>query len=177
LYYLDKLVQQVLTAAEKQSALNDTWVIITGDHAEEFNENGLGYWGHGSNFSRWQVQTPLLIKAPGQIAGAVENRMSLHQDIVPTLMQEALGCTGPLTDYSNGANLFHLPEKRGTVMASYMSSAYLVDGIIMDRTVNKKYDWLDMKQERSMADPGSVRELMQEERRFIKNGRTATTNH
>lgn len=167
LYYLDTLVQQVLAATEKQSSLSNTWVIITGDHAEEFNENGLGYWGHGSNFTRWQVQTPLLVKAPGQTTGAVQSRMSLHQDIVPTLMQEALGCTGPLTDYSNGANLFHLPEKRGTVMASYMSSAYLVDGIIMDRTVNKKYDWLDMKQERSIGEPGPVRELMQEERRFI----------
>ena len=170
LYYLDTLVSSVLSALEKRPDFRNTWIIITGDHAEEFNENKSGYWGHGSNFSKWQVQTPMIIKAPGQSQGSVETRMSLHQDIVPTLMQEALGCAGPVTDYSNGANLFHLPqEARGTVVGSYMSSAYVVDGMVLDKTSNHKYAWQDIRQERVLDDPKKIRALMQEERRFISS--------
>ncbi len=167
LFYLDSLIAKLLAAAEKQGKLKNTWVVITGDHAEEFNENGLGYWGHGSNFTRWQTQTPLIVHAPGQHAGKVESKLSLHQDVVPTLMKEALGCSSPATDYSHGANLFSLPEKRNTVMASYMSNAYLVNGTVIDKSVNKKYDWSDMQKTYAPVDMNAVREMMSEERRFI----------
>lgn len=167
LWYSDALLGRVLEAAQKSGVLDNSWVVITGDHAEEFNENGLGYWGHGSNFTRWQTQTPLLVMAPGQFAGRQESRLSLHQDVVPTLMQEALGCKSPVEAYSNGVNLFHLPEHRGTLLASYMMQAYWFDGTVFDRTTNRSYDWHDMKQARKLADMEAVRVLMNEERRFL----------
>lgn len=171
LFYLDALLGRVLTAAEKSGVLSNSWVVITGDHAEEFNENGLGYWGHGSNFTRWQTQTPLLLMSPGQFAGKRETRLSLHQDIVPTLMQEALGCADPAENYSSGSNLFHLPERRGTLLSSYMTQAYWFDDMVFDRTTNKQYDWRDMKQARTLTDPEAVKILMNEERRFLSTGR------
>ncbi len=171
LFYSDALLGRVLDAAQKSGALDNSWVVITGDHAEEFNENGLGYWGHGSNFTRWQTQTPLLLMAPGQFAARHESRLSLHQDIVPTLMQEALGCKSPAETYSHGVNLFHLPERRGTLLASYMMQAYWVDDIVFDRTTNRSYDWRDMRQARSLADMEAVRALMNEERRFLAGSR------
>lgn len=169
LFYLDTLLNRILSAAKKSGALDNTWVVITGDHAEEFNENGLGYWGHGSNFTRWQTQTPLILMSPGQFVGKREARMSLHQDIVPTLMKQALGCETPAAAYSNGINLFQLPAQRGTILSSYMTHAYWFDDMIFDRTTNRKYDWRDMKQQRTMADMQAVRTLMEEERRFLKN--------
>ncbi len=171
LFYTDVLLGRVLAAAQKSGVLDNSWVVITGDHAEEFNENGLGYWGHGSNFTRWQTQTPLLVMAPGQFAGKRESRLSLHQDVVPTLMQEALGCKDAADTYSNGANLFHLPERRGTLLASYMKQAYWFDDIVFDRTVNRSYDWRDMKQARSLADMEALRALMAEERRFLSGAK------
>ncbi len=168
LYYCDSLIKKVLDELDRQRRLNNTWIVVTGDHAEEFNENGLGYWGHGSNFTRWQTQTPLLIKSPGQQSGAVESRLSLHQDVMPTLMQNALGCTSPIEHYSNGANLFQLPEKRGTVIASYFTKAYLVDGAIIEVLSGKKYAWNDMKQLRKLSDTMQVKQVMAEERRFLR---------
>lgn len=167
LFYSDALLGRVLEAARKSGVLDTSWVVITGDHAEEFNENGLGYWGHGSNFTRWQTQTPLLVMAPGQFAARRETKLSLHQDIVPTLMQEALGCKSPAEAYSHGMNLFHLPERRGTLLASYMMQAYWIDDIVFDRTTNRSYDWRDMKQPRTLSDMDAVRGLMEEERRFL----------
>jgi membrane-anchored protein YejM (alkaline phosphatase superfamily) len=170
LFYLDTLVGKILTAAKKSGALENSWVVITGDHAEEFNENGMGYWGHGSNFSRWQTQTPLLVMSPGQFVAKQEKKLSLHQDVVPTLMQEALGCTAPINTYSNGLNLFQLPAQRGTILASYMTQAYWIDDMIFDRTTNKKYDWRDIKKERSLDNAEAVRLLIQEEGRFLSSG-------
>ena len=167
LYYTDALIGKALSAAEQQGRLKNTWVVITGDHAEEFNENGLGYWGHGSNFSRWQTQTPLIIRAPGQAAGKLETRLSLHQDLVPTLMREALGCSSAENAYSNGANLFRLPQRRGTVIASYMSGAYLVDGTVIEKAASGRYAWRDMSKQPAHGDTTQLRSVMEEERRFI----------
>lgn len=167
LFYLDALVGKALSALEKQGRRDRTWIIITGDHAEEFNENGLGFWGHGSNFSRWQTQTPLVVHAPGRKGGQVETRMSLHQDVVPTLMRDALGCHSPASDYSHGAHLFDLPERRGTVMASYMSEAYLIDGEVLEKTAQRRYAWRDMQPGAAAIAPEAIRRLRAEEASFL----------
>lgn len=166
LYFLDALVGKLLDAVNRQGGLKNTWVIITGDHAEEFNENGLGYWGHGSNFTRWQTHTPMIVRAPGGVTG-VEKKMSLHQDVVPTLMQSALGCASPSEDYSHGKHLFKLPESRGTVIASYMGSAYLIEGKVLERTTSRKYTWHDLKQSADSPSSSAVQQLRQEEALFL----------
>lgn len=168
LYYLDTLVGKLLTAAERAGKLKNTWIVITGDHAEEFNENGQGYWGHGSNFTRWQTQTPLIVRAPGQQEVKSESRLSLHQDVVPTLMKHALSCTSPINDYSNGADLLALPDKRGTIISSYMATAYLIDGVVIDKTINRKYNWRGLGLPFSVPPASDIRELMEEEGRFIQ---------
>ena len=167
LAYEDTLVAHILAALASRPELANTWIVVTGDHAEEFNENGLGYWGHGSNYSRWQVQTPMLVKAPRQTKGAVEKRLSTHQDVVPTLMKEALGCDSPIENFSNGENMFSLSEGRSTVVASYKSTAYVIDGTVIDKMTRKKYDFNDMNQVRAMPEPVRVNALMKEERRFM----------
>ncbi|MBM3972214.1 MAG: DUF3413 domain-containing protein [Planctomycetes bacterium] len=168
LYYSDALLKQVFDKMESEGRMENTWIIVTGDHAEEFNENGLGYWGHGSNFTRWQTQTPLVVKSPGQSVGGVESRMSLHQDVVPTLMAEALGCSSPAEHYSNGANLFRLPESRGTVLSSYFSKAYLIDGVVIENSTGRKYAFDDMKDKRPLRDIQVIKEVMSQEARFLR---------
>lgn len=169
LYYLDTLVHEVVSELDRRGRLEDTWVVITGDHAEEFNENGLGYWGHGSNFTRWQAQTPLVILGPGVTGGFVETRLSLHQDIVPSLMRHALGCAAPFETYSNGADLFALSERRGTVLASYYAKAYVIDGVVLDRTTRRRYGFESMRDDATgTIDRDAIRVLMDEETRFLR---------
>lgn len=61
-YYLDMIVGQFLNTLKKKGLYDDALIIITGDHGEEFWENGT--FGHHSNFSNGQIATPILIKAP-----------------------------------------------------------------------------------------------------------------
>ena len=171
LHYEDHLVGQLLEAIEKQPRYDNTWVVVTGDHAEEFNENGLGFWGHGSNFTRWQVQTPMLVRAPKQTKGEIQTRMSTHQDVVPTLMKKALHCQSATADYSHGVDLFQLPEKRNSVFSSYKSTAYLIDGVVMDKLNRKKYDINNMRHEKPLEDTAKIKALMDDEHRFLMTDR------
>jgi membrane-anchored protein YejM (alkaline phosphatase superfamily) len=168
LHYSDALLKQILDKLQSQGRLENTWVVITGDHAEEFNENGLGYWGHGSNFTLWQTAVPLIVRSPGQKTGTVETRLSLHQDVVPTLMAEALGCTSPLEHYANGTSLYQLPQQRGTVLSSYFTKAYLVDGVVVEGLTGKKYSFSDMKQACKLGNIDSIKIVMEQERQFLR---------
>ncbi len=192
LVYVDNLLGEILQQLEKTGALENTWVVITGDHGEEFNENQAGFWGHGSNFTRWQTQTPLLVRPPNnyqlhtansrqlqatragsvrtakELLGRHESRISTHQDLVPTLMREALNCTTPAQAYSNGENLFDLPAHRQSVISSYYNHAYWVDGAVLDRSTGKQYAWDNFTHSVSATSAASLRKLREEERRFLK---------
>lgn len=168
LVYVDHLLGEVLQQLEKTGALENTWVVITGDHAEEFNENQAGFWGHNSNFTRWQTHTPLLVRAPGKLTSGRETRPSTHQDIIPTLMQEVLGCTTERSAYSHGEHLLALPEQRSSVISSYYNHAYWVDGTILDRSTGKAYSWSDYKQSAQAIDSERLHHLRAEEQRFFK---------
>lgn len=169
LYYEDHLLGRIFAKLRQNGLWDKTWIVVLGDHAEEFNENGLGYWGHGSNFSRWQTQTPLLIKAPGQKTGQTRETLSTHQDIVPTLIEEALACKGPAENYSTGSNLFREGSKASTVISSYVTSAYWIDGSIVEKlAVGSGYAWRDLKEKRPMPASESIKKLMAEEGRFLR---------
>jgi len=166
--YLDSLLGEIISALNEAGSLDKTWIIITGDHAEEFNENNLGYWGHGSNFSRWQTHVPLVVRVPGQRVGASVDRTSTHQDVVPTLMRSVLGCNGASSAYSNGESLFALPDSRSTVLSSYFVHAYWVDGVVYERTRPLKYAWDDMGDVDGLQHSKEIRQLMEQERQFIR---------
>jgi membrane-anchored protein YejM (alkaline phosphatase superfamily) len=103
LHYIDGKVGEVLDSLTGK--LDNTIVIITSDHGEEFNDSKLGYWGHNSNYSKYQTAVPLIIHWPNKTP-AVINYQTSHLSIVPTLMSEALGVTNQASDYSSGVSLF-----------------------------------------------------------------------
>lgn len=123
LRYDDKLIGEVLESLARQGLEENTIVIVTTDHGEEFNDNHRNYWGHGSNFSPAQVHVPLFIRWPGMAPQKVAYRTS-HMDIVPTLMTRALGVSTPARDYSVGQDLFTPPAApRHLIVGSYYNYA------------------------------------------------------
>ena len=166
LSFVDANIARILGALERAGRLENTVIVITGDHAEEFNETGRGFWGHGSNYTRWQNQTPLLIRFPnGERAGRVA-ATSAHVDLVPTLLGDVLGCTGARADYSNGESLFALPERRALSMSSYASNAFWVDGVVVERATGRRYDWADMGDPKAELDTALMKTVVEAETRF-----------
>jgi hypothetical protein len=121
-HFADAQAGKVLDDLEKRGLLDDTIVIVTSDHGQEFDENGLGFQGHGSSYSPYQLHSPFIVRWPGMKPGVVARRTS-HFDVAPTLLTDVLGCANPASDYSSGGNLFRGPEWDWLVAASYTGFA------------------------------------------------------
>lgn len=104
-HYSDSLIGKFLTALQASAFADNTVVLITGDHGEEFNDLKQNYWGHNGNFSDYQLHTPFVLHWPGKPAQKIANTTS-HEDFVPTVMKHALGCRNDIADYSTGRDLF-----------------------------------------------------------------------
>jgi hypothetical protein len=114
--HADAQAGRILDALAATGALDDTVVIVTGDHGEEFYEHG--FWGHTSNFSSEQVDVPFILRGPGVSAG-VETRPTTHLDVSNTLL-EFLGADPACSaDYSLGASLLDPPEERARVFGAW----------------------------------------------------------
>ncbi len=116
---VDQQVGLVIDELKAHQMLDRTVVIITGDHGEEFNDNHLNDWGHASNFTHFQVQTPLIVYWPNRSAKKVEY-VTTHFDMVPTLMENLLGCQSPAENYSQGQTLWAPKNYPYRIVESYV---------------------------------------------------------
>jgi membrane-anchored protein YejM (alkaline phosphatase superfamily) len=104
-HYVDSLLGRVLDDLRRRRLLDRTVVIVTSDHGVEFDENGLGFTGHGTAFGEPQMRTPMVVRWPGRPPGRIAHRTS-HNDLAPTLVGLLFGCANPPSDYSSGHGLF-----------------------------------------------------------------------
>src|SRR5699024_9037457 len=104
-HFVDSLAGKALATMRRKGLMDDSIVIITGDHGQEFNDTGLGYWGHNSNYSRFQTQVPLIIHWPGKGQGQI-TYLTTHYDIGATLMKRVLGVDNAFAATSVGHDLF-----------------------------------------------------------------------
>ncbi|MCW5588304.1 MAG: sulfatase-like hydrolase/transferase [Legionellales bacterium] len=118
LHFIDGEVAKDLAAIKAQGLWDNSIIIITSDHGQEFNDNHLNYWEHASNFTRYQIQVPLVIHWPGKNADTI-NYPTSHYDIVPTLLQDVFHCRNPTNDYSIGENLFIQKLQPYLIVGSY----------------------------------------------------------
>lgn len=129
-YFVDRLIDRVLTALSQQGLLQDTWVIITADHAQELNDSHQNFWGHNSNFTDYQTQVPFLLLAGSEPAQTFQHRSS-HYDVVPTLLQNLFQCTTPLENYSIGQNLFNTAPRPFIVFSGHEEKALRLDDTLL----------------------------------------------
>jgi membrane-anchored protein YejM (alkaline phosphatase superfamily) len=122
--FVDALIGQVLADLRTRGLADDTVVLITADHGEEFNENDDGVQGHGSGYSRHQLGVPMLLAWPGLEPQQLDHRTS-HYDIAPTLVRRLLGCSNAYSDYSIGQDLFDGPQWEWLIAGSYYNYAVL----------------------------------------------------
>lgn len=135
-YEVDLMLKDVFASLQEAGIADNTIVMITGDHGQEFNENKKNYWGHNGNYSKWQIGVPLVCHFVGdKHTPGVRRHRTTHYDIVPTLMQEAIGVTNPTADYSMGHNLDDRCSRNWHVVGSELNYAFIVDGdTILEKT-------------------------------------------
>ena len=141
--FVDELVGQVLADLESRGIMDNTVVIISSDHGEEFDEHGDGIKGHGSGYGRHQLAVPMLMSWPGVNPQQVSRRTS-HYDIVPTLIRRMLGCSNESSDYASGNDLYDGPEWDWMIAGSYYNYAVLEPDQVTVTFPNGMYEVRDM---------------------------------
>jgi choline-sulfatase len=118
--YHDVHFTAILDALEERGLADDTLVIVTSDHGEEFWDHGSV--GHGHNMYDELLRVPFLIRLPG-VAGGTSIRTHVGLvDVVPTVL-DALGM--PIPEDVAGRSLLPLLEGRQPTVPPATVSAFL----------------------------------------------------
>jgi arylsulfatase A-like enzyme len=86
--YWDEHFGQLVADLKRRGLYDDTLIVITSDHGEEFHDHG-GFW-HGTTLYDEQLRVPFVIKLPGQQQGG---RVITHWvqsiDLMPSVLKVA----------------------------------------------------------------------------------------
>ncbi len=91
--YLDSQLGRLFRELERRRLLDNTLVIIVGDHGDEFGEHGLA--GHGNSLYRLSLHVPLVVSFPGHVPAGrrVTVPVSLRNLAATVLDLVAVGAT------------------------------------------------------------------------------------
>lgn len=119
----DSLIGDILNYLRRSGGLQDTAVLVMGDHGEAFFEKG--YHGHNRGYGAEEIRVPLVFYVPGLPAAEV-NSLTSHMDIVPALMK-LIGVKNPPADYSNGIDALNSNERPFMSVFSWDTAALIKD--------------------------------------------------
>ncbi len=82
----DSCFDDLLDFLKDNHLYDNTLIVLTSDHGEEFYEHGA--WEHGHSLFQEIIHVPLIVKLPdNKSAGAVLNGTCSHVDILPTILE------------------------------------------------------------------------------------------
>lgn len=81
--WVDSQIADFIAFLKKEDRYDESLIIITGDHGEEFHEHGG--WFHSSSLMPVQTRVPLLIKWP-EGTEAPAHASASHLDLLPSMM-------------------------------------------------------------------------------------------
>ncbi len=81
--YMDEHIGKILDFLDKNNLTDDTAIIVTSDHGENFGELGI-YSEHGTA-DNITCRIPMIIKWPGMLEGDVDDNLQYNFDLAPTL--------------------------------------------------------------------------------------------
>ncbi|MFI4962716.1 MAG: DUF3413 domain-containing protein [Legionellales bacterium] len=125
-HFVDEELGKVLKVLEQQGYFSNSVIIITSDHGQEFNDNKLNYWEHASNFTKAQMQVPLIIHWPNQKPHTI-NYLTSNYDLIPTLLKRLFNCQNPTSDYSIGADLLQKQPRLPFILAGSYSNRGIIE--------------------------------------------------
>ena len=99
-HYVDNLIGKIVAEIKASGQWENTILVVTGDHGEEFNE--FGRFAHSYSFKNVQASTPFAMHIPGT---SVPNyNITSHADIMPTIL-DYMDVSVPYDQYLSGKSL------------------------------------------------------------------------
>ncbi len=119
MHYVDRQIGRAIEHLRQSGDLDQTVIILVGDHGEEFGE--CGRFGHVSDFSRFQTQTFGVLRLPGEDPRIITNLTS-HVDFAPTVLTW-MGITNAVEDYSIGLPIQRAATRSAVVVCGWQKTA------------------------------------------------------
>ncbi|MGO1192125.1 DUF3413 domain-containing protein [Vibrio casei] len=171
-YEADQSIQKIISEVDEKSGLSNTIIIITSNHGTEFNETQNNSWGSNSNFSRYQLQVPMVIHWPGKIPELFQHKTS-HLDLSATLMKDLFESTSNPYDLGSGKNLFNTTSRPWILAGDSNNIALITDKTttVVDQFGNYKvYDEDYKRSKRTKPKLSIVLQGLSELKRFYHQG-------
>ena len=121
MHYVDRQIGRAIEHLRQSGDLDQTVIILVGDHGEEFGE--CGRFGHVSDFSRFQTQTFGVLRLPGEGPRIITNLTS-HLDFGPTVLTW-MGITNEVEDYSTGLPIQRAETRSAVVVSGWQKTALI----------------------------------------------------
>jgi len=85
IHFTDRSLARVLDRLQTLGLFDDTLIVFTSDHGEEFLDHGN--FGHVRTLFDELIHVPMIIKFPGQTEGRVSRQLAGHVDLLPTILE------------------------------------------------------------------------------------------
>ncbi|MFD1806975.1 DUF3413 domain-containing protein [Pasteurella oralis] len=163
---IDRLLSAILSDID----LTNTFVAITAEHGYQFNDLNKKERNH--YFARDEIQVPMIIHWHTLPAQQI-TKLTSHMDLLPAVMKHIFHAQNPISDYSQGRDLFNLNQDVGWILVSNYRWNVIVaaDGTQyhIDKQGNyQKYN-RDYQKESSQRPPlGLFLEVFNQDRSFIE---------
>ena len=105
-YYADHLIQKIVNEIETNGQMDNTIIVVIGDHGEEFNE--FGRFAHSYSFKNVQTSTPFVMHIPRYSSS--KYKITSHADIMPTIF-DYIGLSPSYRLFTDGKSLLSYDEK------------------------------------------------------------------
>lgn len=111
--YMDHLLGEFFEYLRERDMFEDTTIVVTADHGEQFGEDGLVY--HQFTLAERLINVPLIVKWPRQSTSETSNELVSLVDLAPSFVRTAIDKT---PDRMDGRALREEPEP-DAVFAEY----------------------------------------------------------
>ncbi|NGX34153.1 MAG: hypothetical protein K1060chlam1_00503 [Candidatus Anoxychlamydiales bacterium] len=111
--YVDHLFNKFLTALKNNNLYDNSLIVFTADHGEEFFEDGALF--HGSQLSDFQLQIPIIYKLIDN--DKKPTQITTHIDIFPTIFSQIFPNEN-FDDFYDGKSIFNEKRSPYTISAN-----------------------------------------------------------
>jgi len=158
--HVDQSIELLFNRLKRYHLLNNTFVVITADHGEEFLEHN--YVAHGWTLYNESLHIPLILWAPGSIRTKRFNTLVSTVDILPTIL-ELMEISHKRNDF-DGTSLFKYkkrgfyftPPSKPFISELFLEDRNLIRAVIKD---NLKYitaiKWLEPQERPNVIKNGN----------------------
>lgn len=126
IHHLDSQLGSLFAHLKEQNLWDDAVFAITGDHGEEFFEDGALF--HGTHLNTWQTAVPIFLKLPGN--PPLTRREASHIDLFPTLFHSLTGQTDLLSLF-DGESLLTPARRHPILVVQHNGGAAPTDFLLL----------------------------------------------